>query len=512
MNTNNNELSNSSSINKTFKKELYFGRTAKYFMEYILAQDTTCEQILSQNKHRFLEILKLIKKIPENFNLDEEIEKGNYYFCITQSKNDLNADKNKKLFCAMDIKLDLEDKIYDLFFIQENLILCFLEKNNSKVNLRKKARSLFVLDKDIYEDSDSTKLTDNNLKENNPNEKLYNKNIFYLGTKNFVKKDITIDYNKIYFIKDKTEINIKDIKSIQLFLHNSEEYKNSGIKGDKMHGYIIIKTYGNDNYIFGHKKPDLYAKLAYTLKACLNNIEISLTELDIDNNIYSYKSGLFATFHLIVENCFSLKEILSNKEKRKIFLSIFPQRKIGEIMDKIIEYKSLNKKEKYLESWTLLKQILVYLKPYMEMKKEKSTDIKKENEKNNINKDKIDELLKVLDKVDMEKYEKISNEANDSLTKLYDTMKNKKNEQNNFQNILNDTLKKLLEDNLFDELFESMCKFYIIPFFNDVIIKSLQKGDSDNNRLEIKKKFQLLLPFYYFKFTQMKFNFIGKQD
>ena len=153
-------------------------------------------------------------------------------------------------------------------------------------------------------------------------------------------------------------------------------------------------------------------------------------------------------------------------------------------MDKIIEYKSLNKKEKYLESWTNLKQILVYLKPYKDYKSIIKLGIEKDK---NITTNEIEELLKLLENVDMDKYQEISDEANQALTNLYDSMKNEKNGKNNLQNVLNETLKKILEDNLFDELFNCMCKFYIFPFFNDVIIKNLQKGDTNNNRLEIKK-------------------------
>ena len=241
-NNNINELSISStsslSSSNKIKKELFFDRKAQYSMEYFLDKNTTCQQILSLNNKIFIQKLNLIKKLPENFDLNEEIEKGKYYFCITKSKKNLNIDKEKKAFGAMDIKLDLEEKFYDLLFIQDNLILCFLEKNNSKINLRKKARSLFVLDKDIYEDTDSLNLQDNNQKDNNSNDKLYNKNIFYLTPKNFIKKDIIIDYEKIYLMKDKIEIYIKEIKTIKFFLHNSEEYKQSEIKGENK--YLIL--------------------------------------------------------------------------------------------------------------------------------------------------------------------------------------------------------------------------------------------------------------------------------
>ena len=116
-----------------------------------------------------------------------------------------------------------------------------------------------------------------------------------------------------------------------------------------------------------------------------------MADLKIDNNIYSSNSSLFAIYHLIIDNCFLIKEILSNNEKRKIFKETFPDKRIGNIIDLIIDYKSLNKKKEYLESWTIFKQILKYMEPYND-KDKKGED----NNKDELYKNYIDNLFSMF--------------------------------------------------------------------------------------------------------------------
>ena len=89
--------------------------------------------------------------------------------------------------------------------------------------------------------------------------------------------------------------------------------------------------------------------------------------------------------------------------------------------------------------------------------------------------------------------------------------KNTDNSSNNLQNNLNKELKELLKDNLFDDLFFYLYNLYIFPFF-DKIKKNLKEGESPQNKSLIRKKFQLLLALYYFKFFELKFNYLGDKD
>lgn len=481
------------------KQKLFLNTNEKEFIEFNLDKETTCQNIYDDNKDKIINLIKsLNQNLPKDFDLDFELEEDNYFFCLVQKRDEEKEKKGKEKIVSaiIDIKLDLDDKVYNIYSNNLDAILCFLKKNKSKIKLRKNARSLFVLEKDIYEHTQDSNLQKNNtLKENNSNEKIkkYNIYLFEEKAKNFVKKEITIDLEKIAFTKQNIYIYNNTIKNLKYFLHESEDFKKSNIKGDKMFGYIIIDTNNNETYLFGLKKSD-YINVLNSIKICKNDYDLSMADLKIDNNIYSSNSSLFAIYHLIIDNCFLIKEILSNNEKRKIFKETFPDKRIGNIIDLIIDYKSLNKKKEYLESWTIFKQILKYMEPY--------NDKDKKGEDNN-----KDELLNVLNKVNIKKYEEVLTKTNNALT---ETMTNKNNSLN-LQFNLNKALEKLLKDNLFDELFFYLFQIYILPFF-EAIIKDLKEGESPESKSSIKKKFQLLLSYYYFHFFNLNYNYLGEKD
>ena len=71
-------------------------------------------------------------------------------------------------------------------------------------------------------------------------------------------------------------------------------------------------------------------------------------------------------------------------------------------------------------------------------------------------------------------------------------------------------MKEYLKDNLFDELFFYLYNLHIYPFFEETN-KTLKKGESPGNKSELRKKFQLLLALYYFKFFELNFNYLGEK-
>ena len=491
------------------KRKLFFDKSEQFYIEFNLDEKTTCQNIYDDNKEEIIKIIKLLNKdLDKNFDLDIELEDDNYYFCLTQPKvRKENINEKDLLSVMIDLKLKLEENVYKILLNNQKSIICFLGKNKSKINLRKNARSLFVLEKDIYEDTQDSKLQANTVKENISEGVLIKNTIFFYENKNknFVKKDVIIDYEKISITKENKVIYINRIINFKYFIYDSEEFKKNDIKGDKMFGYITFDTNEKESYLFGHKKENIYKKFVNSIKCGLNNYNISLIDVKIDNDIYSTKSGLFAIYHLIVDNCFLIKEILSNVEKRKIFMEVFPEKKIGEIIDIIIEDKSLNKKEEYLESWTNFKQILAYIEPY------------KEN-KNKDKKETVNEFFKILQKINVNKYKEVLNKTNEALQSILTNIKKNANKENgngnsnnNFQNDLNKALKELLKDNLFDELFYYIYNLFILPFFEKVN-KNLKEGESPQNKSLIRKKFQLLLALYYFKFFDLDFHYLGDKD
>ena len=490
------------------KTKLFFDKKNKTYIEFDYDQKITCQKIYDENKDKIIEtIKKLYQNLPNEFDLDTELEDDNYYFCLCQEKK---IKDNNKLSSTIDLKLSLSHKIYNILYNKTSTaFLCFLPKNKTKTNLRKNAISLFVLEKDIYEDTQDSKLRDNTDKNNISNE-IFKGTIYILDPEtknhNFVKKEVVVDLEKITFTKENKVIYSHSIRNYTPFLYESDEYKKYKIKGDKNYLYLMIETSTqNEPLFFSHKK-DYFKKFIYAIKCCVNNYKMSLSDLKIDNDIYSTKSGLFAIYHLIIENCFLIKEILSNEEKRKIFIEVFPDRVIGSMIEQILEYKLLNKKEQYLESWTFFKQILSSIQQAENKKNEEKKS--KINDKNV----KIGELDNILKKVNISKYKEVLKETNEALQKTFSESKNKNNTDinNNFQNNLNKALKEYLKENLFDELFYYLYNLHIYPFFEETN-KTLKKGESPENKSELRKKFQLLLALYYFKFFELKFNYLGEK-
>ena len=482
-------------------QRLFLDKNGNNYIEFIVEENTTCQKIYNENKEKITETIKILNNnIPKNFDLDLELELDNYFFCLIQPRVRKENNNEKEFLTPMiDLKLKLNENIYNIFKNNPKSMLCFLTKNNAKLNLRKNARSLFVLEKDIYENTQDPKLQDNTVKDNISEEILFKNSIFFYEIKNkiFIKKDIVIDYEKIAITKENKYINIDCIKKFNYFIHDSEEFKSLNIKADKMYGYVSLEINEAESYLLGHKKESIYKKLLCSIKCSLNNYHLSLFDMQVDNDIYSKKSSLFAIYHLIIDNCFLLKEILSNNEKRKIFIDVFTEKRIGEIIDKIIEYKSLNKSGLYLESWTNFKQLIAYLEPYKVESKDKNS-----------------ELFNVLQKVNISKYKEVLKDSNDALQNIMMNIK-KENDKGNFninlQSDLNKALKELLKDNLFDELFYYLYNLYVLPFF-EKINKTLKEGESSSNKSMLRKKFQLLLALYYFKFFELKFNYLGDKD
>ena len=480
---------------KIEKGKLFFDKELKTFIEFNYEQKVTCQKIYDENRIKIIDtIIKINKDLPEYFDLDMELEEDNYFFCW--NKPNSKKDKNKYMPANIQLKINLTEEIYNTLINcdKSQVSLCFFYKNTAKTNLRKNAISYFVLEKDIYENTQETRLRDFTTKDNISNE-LFRGTVFLydIKTKNSVKKEIIIDLEKITFVKEIKFLYSSSIEKIRSFYYDSEEYKKYKIKGEKHSGYIMIDTKGNETYLISQKQ-DKYKKLLSAVKCCMNNYRMSIIDLQIDNDIDSIKSGLFAIYHLIIDNCFLLQEILSNNEKRKIFMSVFPNEKVGKLLELIFDYKSINRTEKYIESWTFFKQILKYLEPYKDKDKEKK-----------------DELYDIIKNIDISKYTEILNKTNDVLQKsLFNNQKNNSDNNNDLNNNMNDGLKEYLKDDLFDDLFFSSYDTYIYPFF-DKIRKCLKEGETPQNKSEIRKKFQLLLAFYYFKFNELQFNRLGKK-
>ena len=203
-------------------------------------------------------------------------------------------------------------------------------------------------------------------------------------------------------------------------------------------------------------------------------------ELNLNMKINSSKTGIYATQHSIIDNCFMINKVLFNEEKRKMFFSISPEKKICSIIINILTYKDLIKKNEYLEAWMRFKEILTYIESYDIHSQ--SQDFIKKNEK----------ILKIFSHEKISTYKKISEASNENVKKI--NMVNAS--LSLFQIEVKKALNEILKENLFDDVLISLYKIYIIPFFEEVK-NTLKKGSHPLEKPPIREKFQFLLAIYF---------------
>ena len=163
-----------------------------------------------------------------------------------------------------------------------------------------------------------------------------------------------------------------------------------------------------------------------------------------------------------MDNCFVINQILSNEEKRKMFLSVFSEKKICSIIMNILTYKSLIKMDEYLEAWMCFKEILTYIDSY-------NTKTQPPNQDQRISEASNENVKKI-------------NMVNASLSLFKTEMKR--------------ALHEILKEDLFEDVLNSLYKLYIVPYFNEVK-NNLEKSSIPTEKPLIREKFQFLLAIYF---------------
>ena len=181
-----------------------------------------------------------------------------------------------------------------------------------------------------------------------------------------------------------------------------------------------------------------------------------------------------------MDGCSDIKNVLFNEEKRKMFLSIFSEKKICSIIINILTYKDLLRKEDYLEAWMRFKEILTYIDSY------------DSHNKNSISNTKDEKILKIFTQEKINNYRNISDASNENVNASLSL----------FQIEMKRALHKILKEDLFDDIFISLYKIYIIPFFKEAK-NILEKGVHPTEKPLIRQKFQLLLAIYFNKIFRL---------
>ena len=453
----------------TSKYNLFFDREKLKFIQIDLDNNTTCDKILMQYKDSLTDTINSIY----SKNIDECL------FLIIESK--INK-KNDEIPTLMEFKVNKRIKLYNLLQNPQNN-LYFLPKRKSNKEERLKARNENIGTENFFELAETNYFLNKNTEEYLP------KTIFYLydSTKQiFTKEKGSVDNQKITIYKSNTnkeliEISVKDIIKDLFYSDTSQApyKKNLPIKGDKPKFYIEILT-NKLTYFFGQYKENLYYQWEHAIKKAITKYNNFNMELNLNMKINSSKTGIYATQHSIIDNCFMINKVLFNEEKRKMFFSISPEKKICSIIINILTYKDLIKKNEYLEAWMRFKEILTYIESYDIHSQ--SQDFIKKNEK----------ILKIFSHEKISTYKKISEASNENVKKI--NMVNAS--LSLFQIEVKKALNEILKENLFDDVLISLYKIYIIPFFEEVK-NTLKKGSHPLEKPPIREKFQFLLAIYF---------------
>ena len=453
----------------TSKYNLYLDREKLKFIQIDLDNNTTCDKILMQYKDSLTDTINSIY----SKNIDECL------FLIIESK--INK-KNDEIPTLMEFKVNKRTKLYNLLQNPQNN-LYFLPKRKSNKEERLKARNENIGTENFFELAETNYFLNKNTEEYLP------KTIFYLydSTKQiFTKEKGSVDNQKITIYKSNTnkeliEISVKDIIKDLFYSDTSQApyKKNLPIKGDKPKFYIEILT-NKLTYFFGQYKENLYYQWEHAIKKAITKYNNFNMELNLNMKINSSKTGIYATQHSIIDNCFMINKVLFNEEKRKMFFAISPEKKICSIIINILTYKDLIKKDEYLEAWMRFKEILTYIESYDIHSQ--SQDFIKKNEK----------ILKIFSHEKISTYKKISEASNENVKKI--NMVNAS--LSLFQIEVKKALNEILKENLFDDVLISLYKIYIIPFFEEVK-NTLKKGSHPLEKPPIREKFQFLLAIYF---------------
>ena len=455
--------------NTGLKRVLYLGKENQNSILFDLDNNTTCEIVLNQHKDSITQIINSIHKK----NIDE------CEFLIAENKINKKIDDMPTL---MKFKINKKTKLFNLLNNHQNNLL-FLPKKKISREIRLKARNENIINEHIYDLAETNYFSNKNIEE------YLTKALIYLYDPDkciFNKEKGSVDKQKITIYKSNTnkellEINIKDIiKSLYYSDTSQVPYKKKlPIKGDKPKFYIELVT-NKITYFLGQFKENLYYQWEKAIQKTSTEYNNYNIELNLNVKVNSSKASLYSVYYSIMDSCFIIKKILFNEEKRNMLLSSFSEKKISSIIINVLTYKDLIKKDEYLEAWMRFKEILTYIESYDTHNKTK----------NPINKE--DKIYKIFSKEKIDNYRKISDLSNDNVKKI--NMVNAS--LSLFKEEMKKALNNILKEDLFDEIFISLYKLYIIPFYEKTK-ETLETKTNPFHKPLIRQKFQFLLAIYF---------------
>lgn len=465
-------------------RNLYFSRDRKTFVKFFLEVKTTCQTIYDKKKE---EIISKAKSL-----YGEKINLNDFCFCLVDLK--INKSTGKPSLIELKIRMNVL-----LFSILQNrqLMLCFLPINKPRNELKINARNKFYFD-------------DNNIFKNvekdnySPYKKLQvflnNKSIYIYdnNVKSFSKEKGTVDERQISFKnKESKNLFINEILKHNYFDINEPHLKDFKIYGDKPRFFMEIQT-KKEKLLFGHKKIENINKWKTAINKAIAAYRYFSLDSKLDNENVNSISTIFTTSHVIMDKSFILDDIFRNKEKRKIFLEEYKNKKIESIIENIINYKISIKNNNYLNAWRIIGTISQIL-----------MDINEKLKSKNIKNKKI--YSDIFTKEINDKYSNVLFKTNSILSE-------NKNDIINNEDQINNKFKEIIKNDLFDDLYDNLYNIFIISYFEKT--KKIFETDFFRYKIpQVKKRFELLLSYYCIKFFDMNniddfnyFNICREED
>ena len=448
---------------KTDKRQLYFDRNRKTFIDFDLERTKTCLEIKEELQEEMDEKLSAI--------YNDKYKEMSFSFIMMYSKSKFD---NSSL---IEIKIDLTTPLPDIMS-NKQYFLCYLPKSCVNIEQKRKVRNKFEEEnnndrfKDVERGSSSTHQIEKYLN---------NEGIYY-----FDKEKVEFIYGKGYVDENKITINYKKT-SIEIIISElkKENYYENEIPPSiqvfkiKCPNYILEIHQNNITHFLG-----LYKLKSYLLwRNCINSAKIKNNNTTIDSsfntNISNYNYLLFVKRHSVPSKCYIINQLLENPEKRQIFFDGYNDKKISDLASSIYSYKINIKNNKFFEAWMCLKQISFYV-DFNNIEDEVQKNREKEKYSNIFTQERIDFYNNVVKKV------------NESITKI-----------KNYEEEMDNVLKNIFKIDLFDNLYYNIYELYIYPYFQK--IKNMLNTEYNyDQKPDIIQKFHLLLSKYYINYFNMK--------
>ena len=462
----------SGKLPKIDKRQLYFDRNRKTFIDFDLEKTRTCLEI----KETFHEQIENI--IADLYN--DKNNKKNFSFIMVYSRSRY---ENTSL---IEIKVDLNTQLSDIM-INKQYYLCYLPVIKPNIDKKKKLRNKFEdehINNERFKNVERGSLSNHAIEKYLSFEGVYyfdkEKVEFMYGKGNVDENKITINYKKASI-----EISISEIKKDNYY--ENIVPPSIAVFKIKCPNYILEIHQNNKSHFLG-----LYKLKSYLLwKNCIKSAKIKYNNTSVDlsfnTNIFNYNYLLFVKRHSIPSKCYIINQILENPEKRQIFLDSYPDKKISDLAISIFSYKVNLKNNKYVEAWICLKQISFYI-DYNNIKNEKQKSREKEK------------YSKIFTQERIDYYNSVVKNVNEAITKI-----------KNYKEEINNVLKNIFKSDLFDSLYYNIYEYYIYPYFL-ILKKKLNREYLYNQKPDVIQKYHLLLSKYYVNYFDMKnidnFNYL----